>query len=136
MNVEILKLLFDFGLLVLIWLVQRIIYPSFTYYQKNNLVKWHKEYTLRLGYIVIFLMIGQLILSVVWVFREFSLLRVINLGLIITIWLLTFLQFVPLHLKISSNMINDTILKQLVHLNWSRTLLWTLVFILSCIDMG
>ncbi len=135
MDITIVKLLFDFGLLVLIWMVQLIIYPSFSYYPKSNLYRWHKKYTLRLGYIVIPLMLGQLILAVLEMFTEFSVLKMFNLGLVVMVWLLTFLQFVPIHLKISTHIITDLLLQKLVHLNWSRTILWTLVFMISCVSI-
>lgn len=135
MNLEIAKLLLDFGLMILIWLVQLIIYPGFSYYQKNNLIQWHKQYTQRLAYIVMPLMVGQLCLSVIGIFNKFSVLKAIDLVLIITVWLSTFLQFVPLHYKISSNLINDKDLKHLVLRNWLRTILWTLIFILGVIAM-
>ncbi|MFT7429007.1 MAG: hypothetical protein ACI9IZ_001504, partial [Nonlabens sp.] len=39
---DLLQLLVDFGLVVLIWIVQLIIYPSFLYYGSKTLNKWHK----------------------------------------------------------------------------------------------
>ena len=135
MDIEVLKLIFDFGLLVLIWLVQLVIYPGFSYYQKHDLLRWHKKYTIRLGYVVMPLMIGQLSLAIVQVINDFTMLSTVSLGLIIGVWLSTFLQFVPLHRKISSNVFDNAILKQLVQRNWLRTVLWTLIFVLSCLGM-
>ena len=136
MNIDILKLLFDFGLFVLIWLVQLVVYPSFSYYQKKDLLQWHKKYTLRISYIVIPLMLGQLILSVIQNIRMFTILNVLSLSLILIICLSTFLQFVPLHHKISSNNFNYKTLKGLVQRNWFRTILWTLVCVLDCIHLS
>ena len=45
-------LLVDAGLVVLIWMVQLIIYPSFLHYD-NNLVEWHHKYTSRIALIVV-----------------------------------------------------------------------------------
>ena len=58
-------LLVDIGLVVLIWMVQLIVYPSFTFYSKENLVNWHQKYTARIAVIVIPLMFLQLILVIV-----------------------------------------------------------------------
>jgi hypothetical protein len=55
-----LRQLIDFGLVVLLWLVQWIIYPSFLQVAPERLVKWHAQYTQRMGYIVMPLMFGQL----------------------------------------------------------------------------
>jgi len=43
MSIPLIRLLFDFGLLVLIWLVQLVIYPSFLYYEQDNLKRWHEN---------------------------------------------------------------------------------------------
>ncbi len=134
MKLEIIKLLFDFGLLVLIWLIQLVVYPSFSYYRKNDLVLWHKKYTLRISYVVIPLMMTQLSISVVQAVQKPATLNILNLILVVVVWISTFLQFVPLHHKISSNSIDSNILQKLVSRNWFRTALWTLIFILSCVQ--
>ena len=60
---DLLQLLVDFGLVVLIWIVQLIIYPSFLYYNSNTLSKWHKTYTGRITTIVAPLMIAQIAIA-------------------------------------------------------------------------
>ncbi len=51
MDILILRLLFDFGLVVLIWIVQLVIYPGLCYYSETDLLKWHKLYTSRIAYV-------------------------------------------------------------------------------------
>ncbi len=131
MSVEIVKLLFDFGLLVLIWLIQIVVYPSFSYYQKNDLLQWHQKYTLRIGYVVMPLMIGQLCMAILEIIRKLTIFNTLILVLIVAVWLSTFLQFVPLHRKISSNTVNDDLVYQLVKRNWFRTVSWTVIFLLG-----
>ena len=58
--IDIIRLLVDFGLLVLIWIIQLIIYPSFLFYRAKELITWHKMYTKAIALIVIPLMLGQL----------------------------------------------------------------------------
>jgi hypothetical protein len=65
MDFNIIKLLFDAGLFVLIWMVQLMVYPSFLYYEKQNLVKWHNHYVKGLAIIVIPIMFGQLIIAII-----------------------------------------------------------------------
>lgn len=122
------RLLFDAGLFVLIWMVQLVVYPSFLYYEKQNLVTWHKHYALGLSMIVIPLMFGQLILSGMQAYRLASTDAVISFILVISVWILTFVIFVPIHSKISENKATKAILKQLVNRNWLRTILWTVIF--------
>ena len=58
--IEITRLLLDFGLCILIWMVQLIVYPSFLFFSDNNLFTWHKTYTKAIALIVMPLMLGQL----------------------------------------------------------------------------
>jgi hypothetical protein len=57
--VLIIRLLLDFGLVVLIWLVQLVIYPGFKFYSPSNLALWHKIYTGRIGVAVVPMMVWQ-----------------------------------------------------------------------------
>ncbi len=133
MSIAILRLLLDFGLVVLIWIIQRIVYPGFLYYSAENLVKWHKEYTSRFSAIVMPLMLGQLGISIYQLISQTNLFTVISFVIILLIWIATFLQFVPIHATISKGRANETMLKALVHKNWLRTFLWTLLFVINCI---
>ncbi|KPM33785.1 Hypothetical protein I595_691 [Croceitalea dokdonensis DOKDO 023] len=128
-----LPLLFDFGTLVLIWLVQLVIYPSFGHYQVPNLKRWHTTYTLRVTFIVLPLLFGQLICTGYLIYQEYTLLLLLKMLGIIGAWALTFGIFVPLHGKVegSGDQVIKTITKQLVIKNWWRTTLWTLAFILE-----
>jgi hypothetical protein len=134
MSIFIFRLLIDFGLLVLIWMVQLIIYPSFIYYTSERLVDWHIKYTRLIGFIVAPLMIiqfGIAIYQISWATTSYS---VISLTIICAVWLSTFLQFVPIHRNISEGRANDEMLLSLAKKNWLRTVLWTLLFVydVSC----
>jgi len=131
MSILLIRLLFDFGLLVLIWLVQLIIYPSFLFYESGNLKVWHKKYTQKITYVVLPLIIGQLIVNTVHLFNNFSIFTLGSFLMIIALWMMTFLIFVPLHSKISNNEINLPLIHQLIGLNWIRTLLWSGLFVSS-----
>lgn len=123
-----LLLLISFGLVILIWLVQLIIYPNFQYIPDAELIKWHKIYTPRITVVVAPLMILQLALTIYLSFYLFSTLNLLALGLIVLNWLITFIYFVPLHVKIDQDNINQTSLRRLVQLNWYRTIIWSCVF--------
>ena len=131
MSITILRLLFDFGLLVLIWIIQRIVYPSFLHYNSKDLVNWHKVYTSRLTFIVMPLMLGQLGISIYQLIMEIDLYTVLSLIIIIVIWVSTFLQFVPIHAQISKGKASQKMLDSLVKKNWIRTFLWTVLFLYS-----
>lgn len=134
MSILTIRLLFDFGLLVLIWMVQRIIYPGFLHYSSKDLIKWHREYTSRFTYIVMPLMLGQLCIAIYQLILEIDAYTVISLIIIVLIWLSTFLLFVPIHSKISKGNVNEKLLNQLVYKNWMRTFLWTVLFLYSMLS--
>ena len=131
MSLTLIRLLFDIGLLVLIWLVQLIIYPSFLFYERNNLKRWHDNYTKKITYVVLPLMIGQFIIAVVILFNDLSIFTLGSFLIIVSIWMITILIFIPLHNKISMDLVNRSIINKLVRLNWIRTLLWSGLFISS-----
>lgn len=127
----LIKLLSDFGLLILIWIVQTIIYPSFNYYSPADLLIWHEKYTRLITYLVLPLMMAQLISTSLLTYKESSWMNLSQLSLILIIWLSTFLQAVPLHNQITLGKdIAENVLK-LVQVNWIRTIFWSLIFLMS-----
>ncbi len=126
-----LRLVCDSGLLVLIWIVQLIIYPSFAFYSHKNLFTWHKIYTKRIALVVIPLMVTQLIISLLQVYTNPNIYSILYSIMVISAWLLTFIIFVPLHHDISNEIETDLSIKKIKLHNWSRTVLWSLIFILT-----
>jgi len=131
--ISLIRLLLDFGMLVLIWLVQRIIYPSFLHYSDKQLLHWHAIYTKRFSYIVITLMLGQLGVSIYQLFMKVDLYTILSLSIIIVLWVSTFIQFVPIHSQISKGHSSSQLLNSLIQKNWIRTILWTLMFLMGMI---
>lgn len=127
------QLCIDFGLLVLIWIVQLVIYPSFKYYSTNNLKKWHKIYTNKIAIVVAPLMLTQLLFAAVQVFTALNFYSIFYAAGVLFLWGITFKLFVPLHFSINTNEYKYGTLKKLVLLNWIRTIVWTLIFILSVV---
>jgi hypothetical protein len=121
----------DFGLVVLIWIVQLIIYPGFSYYKAEDLHNWHGKYTRNITLIVMPLMIGQLSIHLYEIVDTFTLSRLAILVLISFIWLNTFLFAIPLHKRISDKIAIAEACIALTRVNWYRTILWTLVFVLG-----
>jgi len=125
-----LLLIVDTALVILIWLVQLIIYPVFEYMNAEDLKQWHRVYVPRITLIVAPLMILQLVLYVVafeWEWRSIT-----SIVFLMGIWINTFLQAVPLHGKIFAQT-GEAIapaVQQLLRVNWIRTILWSLLWIL------
>ncbi len=129
MNLLEIQLLLDFGLVILIWIVQLIVYPSFKYYNINNLVNWHRIYAFRIGMIVMPLMLGQIVTSFIRLLGPYSLLNIFHILLVALVWFSTFFQFVPMHNQIADNTGNDEVIVKLIRNNWLRTVVWTCIFI-------
>ena len=131
MSLEIIRLLFDTGLLVLIWMVQLVVYPSFTFYNSNNLKRWHDKYTKQITFIVMPLMIGQLAVIGVQLWEDVTWYTLLSGMLVFLLWGSTFLKFVPLHNRITSGDVEEKTLNDLVRYNWGRTVLWSVLFLIS-----
>ncbi|MCP9198586.1 hypothetical protein MKO06_01620 [Gramella sp. GC03-9] len=129
MDLLSIRLLLDFGLMVLIWTVQLVIYPGLCHYRQEELGKWHSIYTQRIGVIVGPLMIAQLAVCILQLWQEKNLYTWGSLVIILLTWILTFLIFVPLHNSISPDKPCEEITNSLVIKNWWRTWLWSVLFL-------
>lgn len=129
MNYIELRLFFDTSLFVLIWTVQLVIYPSFLFYQRKDLVRWHKKYTKRISFIVMPLMLGQLGVALYQFLQNTDIFNRVYFALVVCSWLITFLIFVPRHSKIATGTYDEVMLKKMVLYNWLRTGIWTLILI-------
>lgn len=124
-------LVLDAGLLILIWLVQLIIYPSFQYFDHQKLQIWHPKYTRLVTFFAFPLMTGQLALHGFQAWQTFNLLNGLMLFSIALGWIITFGKEVPYHNKISEGVNIEQNIEQLIAWNWSRVVVWTLVPILQ-----
>ncbi len=122
-----LQLIVDSGLLILIWLVQLIIYPSFRYIEEKAFVGWHGRYTALMGLIVTPLMFLQVGVEAAYLLEQN--LRWQRILLILAIWSATFSLSVPCHSRLHGKGKDLTIIKRLVQSNWIRTLCWSLLFL-------
>ncbi len=127
---ELIRLLIDMGLLILTWLVQLVIYPSFLYYTSTDLKKWHSIYTRRITIVVLPLMLSQLLVAIIGLYFIINWQSILYFFVILATWGLTFLRAIPLHLEIEKSP-NQNIIQQLLQVHTWRTVLWTLVFIFS-----
>lgn len=127
-------LLVDFGLVVLIWMTQLVVYPSFSYYSKADLRSWHQRYTLAISFIVMPLMLGQLVVHGVAIWQDYTWIKVPAAILIVLAWIHTFFYAVPLHRKIGIGEDVRASAKALQNINWYRTFLWSVVFLLGLFD--
>lgn len=124
------QIVIDFGLLVLIWMVQLVVYPSFLFFDPPGLRRWHAKYTVMITIIVLPLMFGQVVFHAVGIWEAISTPQVIQVVLIVGAWGVTFFRAVPLHRRIDLGQNTSETIKSLIRWNWSRTILWSLVFLI------
>lgn len=120
--------LVDFGMCVVLWLVQLVIYPSFLRVEPSELVAWHKAYTFRVSFVILPLMLGQLALAILTVLDDPSILEWLAFAFVLVCWSLTFFVSVPLHRKIEQNDSTRETRQKLITTNWPRTILWSVIF--------
>ena len=133
---ELFKLCTDVGLLVLIWMVQLTVYPSFCHFGKEGFDRWHHLYMRNITFIVLPLMLGQLILSGYLLYiSNFSLLRVIDFILVGSMWLSTALFYKPLHEKLVDKKFDIPLCDQLTKTNWWRVVVWTVIVLLHLVKL-
>ena len=121
----------DFGMLVLIWLVQLIIYPSFEFTDSDSFIAWHEKYSGLITIVVLPLMLGQLALTLYQLSQEQSWSTIACVALIAFCWIVTFTLSVPAHNQLQAMGNEVEIVRWLVLTNWLRTIAWTAISILS-----
>lgn len=130
----------DTGLLVLTWLVQLLIYPSFAYLLNDrvNFNVWHEKHMSRITYVVLPLMLVQLVLGFLALWWFWSGWQIACALSVFVIWGLTVFVAVPLHGRLSRHADDHDgtrLLERLLRVHGIRTFLWTLVFLMRGWDL-
>ena len=99
-KLHIARNLFDFGIVIVVWLAQAIMYPSLAHIERDAFVSWHREYSSRIAFFVIPLLCGQAIIVGILVCYDASFLTVLSAALISLCWASTFGLSVPCHAKL------------------------------------
>ncbi len=120
----------NFGIVVLIWLVQMIIYPSMRYWDRETFNCAHPWYTKTITPFIIMLMPSQAFIAGVELVTSPSFPLLLQALAIVVAWLVTFYISVPLHTKLGLGFDKDLI-EKLIQTNWYRTSAWSLVCILD-----
>ena len=127
-GLDLVAVVCDTGLLVLIWLVQLVIYPSFREVDESRFREWHAVYSRRVSFVVIPLMFGQLGATIILCVRNAALLETIHLAAVLVAWLLTFLLAVPLHRRLGESDKDGLAIERLIRVNRLRTFAWSLIW--------
>lgn len=129
------RLAFDTAALVLIWLVQLVIYPVYTYLQRADFARWHPVYTRRVTLVVLPVMLGQVTVYGLLLMTAPAVDVVVNALFVAAIWSVTFLGAVPLHTLLDDPELSDHLpaSRRINRVNAWRTGLWTLVWLVTVV---
>jgi hypothetical protein len=125
------ELLVDFGLLVLIWIVQAIIYPGFRHLESRDFIRVHSWYARNISFIVVPLMTAQLAMKGMRALHDTQAMTLAALAMVLLCWAATFLLAVPCHRALCTRGKDPAVIDRLVRFNWIRTLGWSAVFALN-----
>ena len=116
----------SWGLFILIWLVQLIIYPGLARIPSNDFVNYHAWYVTKITMVVLPLMICEIIITIALLFLQENLFYpIVTCGLVILVWSSTFTLQVPIHKSLQAGKDKSKI-RRLVVTNWIRTISWSL----------
>ena len=116
----------SWGLVLLIWLVQIIIYPTFARIPADRFRQYHRWYVKRIGLIVAPMMIVEVLVLILWLFSDrFRLPEIVSACLVLVVWLSTFAIQVPLHNRLALEK-NEVVIQRLINSNWIRTISWSI----------
>ena len=117
-----------FGLVVLIWLVQLVIYPAFAEIAADGFAAWHGRYTRAITLVVAPLMLAQVALAIALLARRRDPATIAYALLVASTWIATAFVAVPIHDALATGR-DPARIERLVRTNWVRTVAWTLAFL-------
>lgn len=112
-----------------IWVVQVVTYPALALVGKSEFARYHAAHTRGMGWVVGAPMVLELGLAgwLAWAaYPAWGAARAGGqLGLVLVVWLATFLVAVPFHNRLAAQGYHYIALDGLARTNWLRTLAWT-----------
>ena len=113
----------------IIWVIQLLHYPTFHFIKQSDYVEFQHFHMQRISFIVVPVMIIEILSGFMLVYYFRSNLFILCLIILLVIWLITFVFFTKLHQSLLGGY-DKIIVKKLVQINWSRTVLWSLRLII------
>ena len=125
------RLIVDGGMCVLIWMVQRIIYPAFHQIDPTRFQQWHSDYMQAIGMIVMPLMVLQALFTLSSIYLRPGAYTFAALICMLIAWAVTALYSVPCHHALQEQGYQAAVVDRLVWTNWIRTVAWSALFLCS-----
>ena len=114
-----------------IWVIQIVHYPSFHFIEKELYTAFQKFHMNKISIIVIPIMLAELITGMMLFLDKSSKspFLIVSFVILVLIWLITGVFFTKAHNELILGY-QESVVNQLVAMNWIRTLLWTLRLLL------
>lgn len=119
-----LELITTFALVSLIWVMQLLHYPFFSYVGEEAFTRAMLDHQRRISWIVVPLMLVELALSIHGLITG-SPCAQLCLALVTLIWISTAVVQVKLHRELTERK-DPEVISRLVRSNWVRTVVWTM----------
>ena len=121
----ILNLSITLMMLGIIWFVQLIHYPLFSYADLENFKVFHSQHTRRITLLVAPLMISEAFIASLVLITMPTLTSFLGISILVFIWACTFFIQVPIHNKLN-NQFDSKLFHHLLKSNWFRTIGWSI----------
>ncbi|MCB0354788.1 MAG: hypothetical protein KDD64_14735 [Bdellovibrionales bacterium] len=118
----------------LIWLIQLVHYPSFSFIDQDRYREFQRFHMFKIAWIVFPIMTVELASGALLLAKHPGLTWSVNLGLLTLIWLSTAFIQTPIHSKLERGF-DAQLIRTLVRGNWLRTALWHVRSILVSISL-
>lgn len=128
---EGIRITVDSAMFILIWLVQRIIYPAFYSIEPDRFKEWHHKYMRAIAFFVIPLMLIQAACIALRLYLDPHTADIAAAGAVLAAWLVTFGISAPCHRKLQLIGRSEAVIARLIATNWWRTACWTLAWVLG-----
>jgi hypothetical protein len=118
----------------LIWTIQLVHYPGFMKVGKQGFIDYQafhmRSITVIVGPMMVLELMAATWLAVQGGFNPINWGIISSLVIVVALWAITFFGASPVHYNLYNNGYDPELIRKLVNINWSRTILWTIRTIL------
>ncbi len=118
------------ALAAVLWLVQLVVYPAFSWIDPARFTVWHHGYTGAVTWVVAPLIFLQTagVAGRLWLVERTGPLWFLEAGSTVLAWAVTVFVSIPIHGKLQGDLtavVRLAAMQELVRTNWLRTMAWT-----------
>lgn len=112
--IDILRLMFEFCAVIVFCMLQLIVYPSLTYYSREELLKWYHSGRDRIFIFAVILAPGHLITSTLQLIDRQNTYTIVSILIILFMWIQHIIVIEPKHGKIIAGLDSSESIKKFI----------------------